>query len=294
VALGIDDGPAPEQAAVADAMLSLVRRPSRSQPTLLTVDDVQWLDPASAMVLGQVARRLDGTGAGVLCTARPGEDGFFDYSDLPIHDVAPLSAGASEELLVRRFPAMAPQVRRRLMAEAQGNPLALLELPVTLTDSQRAASQPLPGRLPLSSRLQSAFAARVTALPAATLHLLLLAALDGTGDMSALRRAIAGRCDLKHLGPAERAQLIRIDDTSGLQFRHSLTRSAVVELSTNDQRRSAHRALAAAWENVPERLAWHMAQTADPPDEKAAALLDQVAATISRRGDGPAAVRALL
>jgi hypothetical protein len=80
--------------------------------------------------------------------------------------------------------------------------------------------------------------------------------------------------------------LIRIDDTSGLQFRHALTRSAVVELSTNDQRRSAHRALAAAWENVPERLAWHLAQAADPPDEKAAALLEQVAATISRRGDG--------
>jgi DNA-binding CsgD family transcriptional regulator len=294
VALGQDDGPAPEHEAVADAMLSLVRRLSRSKPTLLAVDDVQWLDPASAVVLGQVARRLDGTGAGLLCTARPGAEGSFGYSDLPIHDVGPLSDPASEELLVSRFPALALRVRRRLMAEAQGNPLALLELPVPLTDSQRTASQPLPERFPLTRRLQSAFASRVTGLPAATRYLLLLAALDGTGDMQALWRAAAGRCSLKHLARAEHAQLIRVDGRSSLWFRHSLTRSAVVDLSTCDQRRSAHRALAEAWEHVPERQAWHLAQAVDAPDEQVAALLERVAVTISRRGDGPAAVAALL
>ncbi|HEY6789749.1 MAG TPA: AAA family ATPase [Trebonia sp.] len=294
VALGHDEGPAPEHQAVADAILSLVRRLSRSRPTLLAVDDVQWLDPASAVVLGQVARRLDGTGAGMLCTARPGAESFFDYSDLPVHDVGPLSDSAAEELLVRRFPALALRVRRRLMAVAQGNPLALLELPVTLTDSQRAASQPLPERFPLSRRLQLAFASRVTGLPAATRYLLLLAALDGTGDLQALGRAAAGRCGIKHLAPAEHAQLIRVDDPSSLRFRHSLTRSAVVDLSTSDQRRSAHRALAQAWEEVPERQAWHLAQAVDAPDEKVAALLERVAATIGCRGDGAAAVAALL
>jgi DNA-binding CsgD family transcriptional regulator len=294
VALGHGDGPAPAHDEVADAMMSLVRRLSRGRPVLLAVDDVQWLDAASAVVLGQLARRLHGTGSGILCTARLGVDSFFDYSDLPVHEVSPLSDFASEDLLVRSFPRLAPRVRRRLMAEAQGNPLALLELPVTLTDSQRAAAQPLPGRLPLSRRLQAAFASRVSGLPAATRYLLLLAALDGTGDLRALRRAADGKCGLKHLAPAEHARLIRVDEPSSLTFRHSLTASAVVDLSASDQRRSAHRALADAWQHIPERRAWHLAQAAEGPDEQTAALLEQVATTIGRRGDGSTAVAALL
>jgi predicted ATPase len=268
VVLGQEDGPAPEHGAVADAVLSVVKQLASHKPTLLAVDDVQWLDPASAVVLGRVARRLSGTGAGMLCTARPGAETFFDYSGLPVHEVAPLSDSASEDLLVHRFPALALRVRRRLMAEAQGNPLALLELPVALSGSQRAASEALPERLPLSRRLQSAFASRITSLPAATRYLLLLAALDGTGDLQVLRRAMAGRCNLKHLGSAERAQLIRVITPSGVRFRHSLTQSAVVELSTSDQRRSAHRALARAWEDVPERQAWHLAQAAEAPTNR--------------------------
>ena len=294
VALGHGDGHAPAHEEVADAMVSLVRRLSRGKPVLLAVDDVQWLDPASAVVLGQLARRLHGTGSGILCTARLGADGFFDYSDLPVHEVGPLSDVASEDLLVRCFPKLAPQVRRRLMAEAQGNPLGLLELPVTLTDSQRAAAQPLPDRLPLSRRLQAAFASRVSGLPAATRYLLLLAALDGTGDLKALRRAADGKCALKHLAPAEHAQLIRVAEPSSLTFRHPLTASAVVDLSASDQRRSAHRALADAWQHSPERRAWHLAQAADGPDEQTAALLERVATTVGGRGDGSAAVAALL
>ncbi|MEV6734140.1 MULTISPECIES: AAA family ATPase [unclassified Streptomyces] len=294
VALGRRDGPAPESEAVVDAVLSMIGHFASRMSTLLVVDDAQWLDPVSAVVLGEVARRLAGRGVGMLCTAREGAEGFFDHSGLPVHDVGPLSAAASEDLLVQRFPALAPRVRRRLMAEAQGNPLALLELPVGLSGSQRAASAALPERLPLSRRLQSAFAFRITGLPAATRYLLLLAALDGTGDLQVLRRATAGRCSLKHLGSAERAQLVRVDEPNGVMFRHSLTRAAVVELSTSDQRRSAHRALARAWQEVPERQAWHLAQAVEAPDEKVAALLERAAAVIARRGDGSAAVAALL
>ncbi|MFD8981862.1 AAA family ATPase [Streptomyces sp. NPDC059564] len=294
VVLGRRDGPAPEPEAVVSDVLSVVGRFARHGPTLLVVDDVQWLDPASATVLGEVAPRLEGRGAGMLCAAREGAEGFFDHSGLPIHDVGPLDEDAAEDLLVQRFPALARRVRRRLMAEAQGNPLALLELPVALSGPQRAASEALPARLPLSRRLQSAFASRIAGLPPATRYLLLLAALDGTGDLRVLRRATAGRCGLGHLGSAERAQLIRVDEPSGLRFRHALTRSAVVELSTSDQRRSAHRALARAWQETPERQAWHLAQAAEGPDERVAALLERAAAVIARRGDGPAAVAALL
>ena len=294
VVMGDRYGPAPERDAVAEALLAMVRQLAWARPVLLVVDDLQWLDSASAVVLGQVARRLSGGKAGMLAAGRPGAEGFFDYSGLPVHEVAPLSDAAAEALLVRRFPAMALRVRRRLMAQAQGNPLALLELPVALSDSQRTAAEALPERLLLSSRLQSAFAGRITGLPATTRYLLLLAALDGTGDLKTLRRAAAGRCSLKSLAPAERAQLVYVDDPSGLRFRHSLTLSAVVEIATGDQRRGAHQDLARAWQDVPERQAWHLAHAAAAPDEQVAALIEQVAATIARRGDGPAAVAALL
>ena len=297
IALGSGSGPSPEYEAVAREVVSLVADLSRDRATLLIVDDVQWLDRPSAVVLGLVAHRLMMvTGVGMLCAAKPGVESFFDHSGLPAHDLGPLSDAASEALLVKRFPALALRVRRRLMAEAQGNPLALLELPVALTDSQRAASQNLPERLPLSRRLQDAFASRVTALPAATRHLLLIAALEDSGDLQVLRRAVAGRSQLKHLAPAERAQLIRVDDVAGrVRFRHSLTRAAVVELSSSDQRRNAHRALAGAWAaSSSERQAWHLAQAAVAPDEGIAILLEHAAAAAGRRGDGPDAVAALL
>jgi AAA ATPase domain len=224
VALGSGSGPSPEYEAVAREVVSLIADLSRDRLTLLIVDDLQWLDRPSAVVLGLVAHRLmAAAGAGMLCAARPGVESFFDHSGLPVHELGPLSDAASEALLVSRFPALALRVRR-LMAEAQGNPLALLELPVALTDSQRAASQNLPERLPLSRRLQDAFASRVTALPAATRHLLLIAALEDSGDLQVLRRAVAGRSHLKHLAAAERAQLIRVDDAAGRAGRGNYVR----------------------------------------------------------------------
>jgi DNA-binding CsgD family transcriptional regulator len=294
-ALGFEHGPAPRHAAVTEAVVSLVTGLSRGKPTLLVLDDVQWLDRASAVVLGQVARRLVGTGAGMVGAARPGAESFFDYSGLALHELGPLSETAAEALLTRRFPALAPRVRRRLMADAEGNPLALLELPAALTDSQRTASQALPSRIPLTQRLQSTFASRINTLPAATRHLLLVAALEGSGNMQIVRRAVTGRCSLKQLAPAERIQLVYVDDVTGrLGFRHSLMRSAVADLSTSDQRRSVHRALAEAWIAVPEQRAWHLAQAAVDPDEQIAALLEEAAVVSARRGDGPAAVAALL
>ncbi|MFB6581417.1 AAA family ATPase [Streptomyces sp. NPDC056402] len=293
VALGHRDGPPPDHGSVARDVLSLVARLARHRPTLIVVDDVQWLDPASATILGDLARRMTGFAAGMLCAAREGTESFFDHSGLPIHDVRPLGESDAHDLLERSFPALAPRVRRRLITEAQGNPLALLELPIALDASPRASTA-LPERLPLSRRLRSAFASRITGLPPATRYLLLLAALDATGDLDVVRRAAAGRCGLKHLAPAERAQLIRVHEPAGLHFRHPLTRSAVVELATSDQRRSAHRALARAWQEVPERQAWHLAQAAQGPDERVAALLERAAGVIAGRGDGPAAVAALL
>jgi hypothetical protein len=194
-------------------------------------------------------------------------------------------------LLADRFPALAPRVRQRLLAEAQGNPLALLELPAALTgmtSSQRALAPPT---LPLSQRLQAVFAARITALPAASRSLLLLAVLDGSGDLGILQSA-SGQTNLTGLGAAERARLVRVDRDGRLTFRHPLTRSAVTELSTSGERREAHRALAPY--AAPERRTWHLAEATVGHDEDVASLLEETARLVLRRGDAVAAIEGLL
>ncbi|MER8186055.1 AAA family ATPase [Kitasatospora sp. NPDC094015] len=294
-AVGIGPGIGHGPDAVAEALVLLLKSLSGSRPGLLVLDDVHWLDRSSAAVLERVARRLAGTGTGLACAARPEEESFFDRSGLPVHEVGPLSPADSETLLTHRFPALAARVRRRLIADAEGNPLALLELPAALTDPQRTAAAPLPRRIPLTERLQAAFAARIRALPAPTRHLLLVAALEGSGNLQVVRRAVAGRCSLKHLAPAERVHLVHVDDDTGrLAFRHSLIRSAVVDLAASDQRRGVHRALAAAWTGVPEQRAWHLAQASIEPDAEIAALLEEAAEVSAHRGDGPNAVGALV
>ena len=261
----------------------------------MVVDDLPWLDRASAGVLGFVARRLAGSRVGFLAASRPGQESFFERAGLARHELGPLDEQDAIALVRSRFPNLAPQVRERVVAEAQGNPLALLELPAALSDAQRVAAEALPVALPLSVRLQAVFASRVADLPARTRWLLLLAALDGSGDMRVLDGPAARRNLLNALAAAEQARLVHVDDrTSKLTFRHPLTRSAAIELSTSSDRRRAHRMLAARLAEQPERQAWHLAAAATGPDENAADLLERVAQRLARRGDATATVTALL
>ena len=205
----------------------------------------------------------------------------------------PLDDTVAAGLLSARFPELAPRVRQRLLAEAQGNPLALLELPAMLTGPQRTALASLPSVLPLGERLRTLFASRVRHLPARARQLLLLAALEGSGDLHVLQATAGGRVD--DLAPAEQARLVNIDEGTGrLAFRHPLTRSAFVELAADQDRRQAHRALAKQLADQPERPAWHLSEATAGPDEQVAALLEGVAHRILRRGDAVGAVSALL
>jgi DNA-binding CsgD family transcriptional regulator len=294
VALGTREGSPPDQLMLSNATLALLVQAAEAGPVLVVVDDLPWLDRASALLLGVVARRLAGSQVGFLAVSRSGEDGFFDRGGLPVHDVLPLTEAAAAELVGDRFPALAPRVAQRLLADAQGNPLALLELPVALSDQQQAGVGPLPALLPLSRRLQATFESRITALPAPARYLLLLAALDGTGRLQTLQAAAPGPQETDDLAPAERAGLVRVSEDRRLAFRHPLTRSAVVALSTSAQRRRAHEALARLLASEPERRAWHLALAAAGPDERVADLLEQNARRIRHRGDAVGAVAALL
>ena len=293
VALDLGEGPPPAQLLVASAVLALLQRAAKERPLLLVIDDLPWLDPASALVLGMVARRLTGLPVGLLAACRSGEPNFFEQGNLPVAPVAPLSDQAATELLASRYPVMTARVQRRLLDTARGNPLALLELPVSLGDLAQAVAGTLPAALPLSHRLQSAFAARVQALPRSVYEALLPTALDGTGDLRLIRAMAADHGG--DLSSAERAGLVRADETTGrLMFRHPLIRSAIVELSTSSQRRQAHAELAARLADQPERHAWHLAEATDAPDERVAALLQEVAHANLRRGDSVGAVTELL
>ena len=257
------------------------------------LDDVFWMDRSSAEVLGFVARRLAGSHVGLLAALRTATGSFFEGSGLPQYQLEPLDWDAADRLVRARFPILGPDMRQRLLAEAAGNPLALLELPAALSGRRPFASPGSPAPLPLSARLSELFASRVEELPPATRRLLLLAALDGTGDLAALQRA-TGDAELRDLAPAERSRLLCVDpETRRLVFRHPLTRSAVVELSTAQERREAHRALAGVRADEPQRQAWHLAEASVQPDERVAEMLEATARQMLSRGDPVGAVTAL-
>ncbi|WP_250007497.1 AAA family ATPase [Actinoplanes sp. M2I2] len=290
VALGFGEGPVPGALLVGNAALLLLTTIAHQAPVLLIVDDVQWADRPSAVVLGFVARRVKGSPVGVIAASRTGTESFLDRRGLTEAAVQPLTPDAAARLVQARFPDMAPRARQRVLDLAQGNPLALVELPATLAGSPRPRAGQS-GVVPLSDHLQTVFANRIAGLPDATRLLLLLATFEGSGDVRVLR----GLTGLADLAPAERAELVRVDDVTGLvTFRHPLIQSAIVAVSTHEERRNAHLLIAAALPTDPERRAWHLAAATAGPDESVAEQLEDASHRVLRRGDAIAAIAALV
>ncbi|MGV9915369.1 ATP-binding protein [Streptomyces tendae] len=293
VAVGLGAGPPPSRLLISTAVLLLLRAVAEDTPLCLVVDDLPWLDRATISVLGFVARRLVGSRVGFLAAFRTGADGFFESSGLTEYRLHPLDEASSAALLAQRYPGMSPAARRSVAAQARGNPLALVELPAALDADQRESRAPVPAVLPLGERLQELFAARVRELPVATRKLLLIAALDGTGDLTTVE-AVAGRSSLLDLEPAERARLVLISGVPRrLEFRHPLISSAVVARASAGFRRGAHRALADVLTDQPERRAWHLGEATVTPDETVAVQLQRAARLRLARGDALGAVTAL-
>ena len=289
VALGLDAGAPSDRLVVSNAVLALLRDAAATRPLLVVVDDLPWLDRASSLVLASAVRRLGGTRVGFLAALRTEAESFFDRAGLPTYELEPLDEGAATCSAHAAVPRVGAAVRERLIADAQGNPLALLELPIALRDAPPARRH-LAEVLPLTARLEEMFASRVRELPAPTIALLLIAVLDATGDLRVLEAAAQGESGLDDLAAAERVGVVHVDESAArLVFRHPLIRSAVVALSTSDQRRRAHRVLSACV-SAPERRAWHLAEATVGADEGVASLLEGVARTHLNRGDAVRAV----
>jgi len=276
-------------------VLSLLTELARREPVLCLVDDAQWLDRASADGLLFVARRLDAERIVLLMVASDDGPRQFQAPGVPEFGLGGLDVEAAGQLLQSRFGKVAPAVRDRLVEETGGNPLALLELPATLTSGQLAGTESLPQRLPLTGRVQQAFLQRVQRLPEATRTLLLVAATVDDGELATI--LAAGRrlgAEAGALEPAEQAGLVQVAGQE-LQFRHPLVRSAIYQGATFAARQGAHRALVHVLEGEAQadRRAWHLAGAAIGPDEEVAGALE-VAADRARRRGGPAAAAAWL
>jgi DNA-binding CsgD family transcriptional regulator len=289
---GRSGGAPPDRFLVALAVLGLLAHLTEEGPLLCVVDDAQWLDRASAQVLGFVARRLLAEPVAMLFAARdPGEQ----LQGLPELHVAGLRVGDARDLLdsVVRF-VLDERVRDRIVAETGGNPLALIELPRGLTVTQLAGGFGLPDAQALSGRIEANFAARMARLPEETRLLLLIAAAESVGDPLLVWLA-AERLDVgsSAAAGAEAEGLLTIAER--VTFRHPLVRSAVYRSATPEERRAVHLALADVTdvEADPDRRAWHLAAAALGPDEAVASELELSSGRAQARG-GLAASAAFL
>ena len=293
-AFGLAAGEAPDRFLVGLALLGLLSDASGDQPLVCLVDDAQWLDRASAQVLAFAARRLLAEPVAVVFAVRePSTD--RELAGLPELMVQGLRDGDARSLLESVTPVRIDvRVRDRIVAEARGNPLALLELPRGLTPSELAGGYVRPVALHLSGRIEQSFVRRLQALPQPTQRLLLTAAAEPLGDVPLLHGA-AERLgigpDAAH--PAEAAGLIEIDQR--VRFHHPLVRAAAYRAAPAPDRRAVHGALAEATDPDadPDRRAWHRAQAAVGPDEDVAVELVRSAARAAGRG-GVAAEAAFL
>jgi hypothetical protein len=283
-AFGMTDAPAPDLFFIALAALELLAETAATTPVLLVVEDAHWLDSSSAAVVAFVARRLDPIVA--LIALRDGFDS--PLADAGLNELVLVGLDeAAGMLLDAHAPDLSPEARERVLTEAAGNPLALLELPSALASHHLEGDSPLPEWLPLTTRLERAFAARVTGLPAATRTLLLVAAVDDGDDLAEVLAAsglIGGSAPGPEVWePAVVARLIELDD-SRIRFRHPLVRSAVYQTASVPERRSAHAALAGVLAGQPDRRVWHRAASAVGPDEALASELEVVRLVSSGAG----------
>jgi predicted ATPase len=285
-ALGLGPAGGSDRFLVSAGVLSLLAAAAEEGPILCLVDDAQWLDVPSADSLVFTARRLGAEGVVIVFAARDGEGRRFDAPGLDELAVGELDRDSAVALLDRAARDAAPSVRERLLAEAAGNPLALLELPAGLSGAQLAGRGELPEAMPLSSRLQTAFRQRIEPLPEPTQAALLIAAAEDEGELAVILRA-AGELELPRdaLDPAEEAGLIETGDLK-LAFRHPLVRSAAYGSATLGQRQRAHAALANAFpagKRVDAAL-WHRALATLTTDEEIAAGLEASARRSQLRG----------
>ncbi|WKX13815.2 AAA family ATPase [Streptomyces sp. NL15-2K] len=295
-AFGRSGGKPPSVMSLGIAVLDLLSLASSAKPLLLVLDDGQWLDASSIAVIGFVGRRLTGNSVKLVVGLRSDVASGFDSAALPELPVRALSDTAARQLLDLRHPDLDTPVRRLVLEQAGGNPLALLELPahIRVGHAELETAGPLglhDASLPLPRRLQHVYGTRVKELSGDVRAELLRGALDGVGATPGTAPAGLGRYRMRDADEAVTAGLLDVDPLGGdFVFRHPLVRSTVVQTATPNERRAAHAALAEVYRGDVERRATHLAASTVDPDEEVAAALEAAAESATRRGGAVAAV----
>ena len=289
-AFGLSAGDPPDRFLVGLAVLSLLSEVAEEEPLICVMDDAHWEDRASAQTLAFVARRLLAEAVGFVFAVREPSP-TQDLAGLPELFVGGLDGAHASALLHSAIPGrLDERVTDRIVAEARGNPLALLELPRGLTPAEVAGGFAFPEVMPLANRIEQSFVRQLDSVPEETRRLLLTAAAEPLGDVTLLWRA-AGRLGLgiNAAAPARAEGLIELG--ARVRFRHPLLRSAAYRAATVADRQEIHRALAEATDpdTDPDRRAWHRAQAASGPDEAVADELERSADRAQARGGAVAA-----
>lgn len=293
-ALGLRDTDIPAAETVGLAVLGLLSGlATEATPLCVVADDVHWLDASTAAVLRFLSRRLSSDPIVLLAAGR--DSGWPPAGALPEMSIEPLDPATAEALLVSRHPTLPVVTRQRVLAEAAGNPLGIVELSGAMTAARRDHLDATPGVLPLTERLEQAFAGRVVSLSEETRTVLLVAALaPGTELAEVLEAATAllgAPLELATLDAAVRERLV---DVAGrhVRFRHPLVRSSLVHAATPSLRRAAHQALAAVIQDR-SRCLYHRAEASVGYDDGLAGELEAAAELALRRGSPASAVVAL-
>jgi DNA-binding CsgD family transcriptional regulator len=291
---GLSAGRPPDRFLVGLATLTLFAEAAEEQPLVCLVDDAQWLDGASAQIIGFVARRLLAERIALVCTVRSGI-GDDVFAGLPALPIAGLGANDARALLLQNVHGpFDAAVGEQIIAESHGNPLALLELPRTWNTGDVAGGFGVLSAQPVMSKIEESYARRLSLLPAETRLLVLAAAAEPLGDPLLLQRAVETLgVSMTAAGPAVDAGLLEIG--ARIEFAHPLVRSAAYHAAASDDRHHVHSALAEATdpERDPDRRAWHRARATRWPDQDVAAELERSADRAQSRG-GLAAAAAFL
>ncbi|MET7304824.1 LuxR family transcriptional regulator [Embleya sp. NPDC005575] len=294
VVFGRSAGAPPSVMTLGIAVLDVLSLAASQMPLLLVLDDGQWLDASSTEVCGFVGRRLTGSSVKLVVVLRSDLPSGFDTAALPELAVTTLSEKASQQLLDMHFPGLDPRIRSLVLSEAQGNPLALLELPPYVRSNRAArTAEELFGYtgISLPQRLQHVYGSRIQSLDDAVRAELLRGALDGVGTGTAADHPRSIRYRMRDVDEAADRGLLDVDPLTGdFLFRHPLVRSTAVQTATPNERRAAHVVLAQVHREDPERRATHLAASVVDPDEHVASMLEEAADSAIRRGGAVAAV----
>ncbi|TYR65376.1 AAA family ATPase [Streptomyces parvus] len=282
-ALGLREGPKPDGAALGASAWSVLAEAARERPLLLALDDLHWADESSAAVFAFLHRRVSALPALVIGATREDGRGLTWWMEDEIR-LGALELAAAEALLRRRSPAMTAAMAGSVLAEAAGNPLALLELPMA-DGGEPGGGLAAPAQTSPAHRLENLFDDRIRALSEEAAHVLLLAALAGQEqDTTAWTTALPGTRGDEVLSDIEASELAYVDASGALLFRHPLVRSAVLSLSSPERQRAARRILADGLEADDPRRLVHESMAAILPDASLAARLEDAGRRIAARG----------